>query len=100
MSVELIHVNDPSQISRYNRLIKDKPTMVLFYMDGCGHCEMLKPEWDEFEKSAKKTNINSGVARVNANYMDRVDGDKDVIGFPTIMKNIQNSMEKEVRKNL
>ncbi len=95
MSVELIHVNSPTAVSKYNRMIKDKPTMVLFYMDGCGHCENMKPEWGKFEENAENTNMDRVLARVNANYIGQIDGDTDVIGYPTIMGLINGKKHRE-----
>jgi hypothetical protein len=31
-------------------LLKQRPLLVLFFMDGCGHCEANKPAWDEAKK--------------------------------------------------
>lgn len=86
MSVEFIHVNDPNSVRRYNMSMKKKPTMVLFYMDGCGHCDAMKPEWKVFEKEARKRKQDCLVARVNGNYMGDIEGPKDVIGYPTIFR--------------
>ena len=95
MSVKLIHVNSPNEVSQYNRVIKSKPTMVLFYMDGCGHCESMKPEWEKFEEDAKNTHINRAVARVNANYMSDLEGETDVMGYPTIMMLLNGKKHNE-----
>lgn len=95
MSVELIHVNSPKTVSQYNRVVKNKPTMVLFYMDGCGHCESMKPEWEKFEEDAKNTHTSQVVARVNANYMSDLEGETDVMGYPTIMMLLNGKKHKE-----
>ena len=31
-------------------LLKQRPLLVLFFMDGCSHCEANKPAWDEAKK--------------------------------------------------
>ena len=93
MSVEFIHVNDPNSVRRYNMSMKKKPTMVLFYMDGCGHCEAMKPEWKVFEKEAQKRKHDCLVARVNGDYMSDIEGPKDIIGYPTIFR-IMNGVKQ------
>jgi len=33
-------------------LLKTKPLLVLFFMEGCPHCEANKPAWDEAKRKA------------------------------------------------
>ena len=118
MSDSVIHVNDSYNVDRYNSQINKKPAMVLYYMNGCGHCETMKPEWERFEREismsqqgghcpygrcpyqthCRHRGMRPMVARVNANYLNMVDGHKDILGFPTILylkdgKRYQNIME-------
>jgi len=84
---EIIHVNDPHTVDRYNAHVHNKPVMVLFYMDGCGHCEMMKPEWKAFEDEYRHKPHHNGhiiIAKVNQNYINMVEGHSSVSGFPTI----------------
>ena len=33
-------------------MTSSKPVAIFFYMDGCPHCETMKPIWSELEKEA------------------------------------------------
>ena len=83
---EIVNVNDIYGVDKYNSLVSKTPTMVLFYMDGCGHCEMMKPIWRTFESklSRQPSKKKIMVAKINEKFMNMVDGYKDIIGFPTI----------------
>lgn len=98
--MHFINVSNPSQANKYNRLLHGRNVMVLFYMNGCGFCELLKPEWDEFEKHMKKNNTYDRddkyvIAQVNANFMRDIEGDKDVLGYPTIMHLLDGKKQGE-----
>ena len=86
---EIIHVNNPHSVDRYNAHVHNKPAMVLFYMDGCGHCEMMKPEWKAFEDEyTEKTHNNHRdvlIAKINQKYINMIEGHSAVNGFPTIV---------------
>lgn len=88
-------------------LKENRPMMVLFYMNGCGHCEQMKPEWKKFYR-----NHNQDPFRLNNNgepeiiqiennelkkYMDdNDDNDIHIIGFPTIME-IVNGQKRQYK---
>jgi thioredoxin-like negative regulator of GroEL len=93
MPPHLIHVDNEASLSKYNQMIKKRPTMVLFYMPGCGHCEMLKPEWNAFETEASPK--DTLIAKVHSDYVRQVDGDSDVIGFPTIFHLMDGKKQRE-----
>lgn len=120
---KVLHVNDSASVDKYNSHVKNGDTMVLYYSDWCGHCQMMKPEWEKFEERIhlkskqeggawcpqhgincpyrescpyrrnRMDNIGYGyhhgprnmmVARVNSDYLDMVDGHKEIAGYPTI----------------
>lgn len=59
------------------KLLKTRPILVLFFMDGCGHCEANKPAWEQAKKKAgmKAVEIESSA----------VPDSEGVSGFPTMM---------------
>ena len=81
----VIDVNSPFEAQQFNELIKHGNTIVFYYMDGCMHCEHMKPEWEKFErKVADMSMSNIDVARVNYRMLPLVNGPKDFVGFPSI----------------
>jgi len=85
--MRFIDVNEDSKVDKYNKLLRDNHVIVLFYMDGCGACEALKPHWNEFEKelrSKKDKHDNIVIAKVNSRYMNDISGYKSILGYPTI----------------
>lgn len=96
--MHFIDVNGPEHVDKYNNLIPKKHVIVLYYMDNCGFCDLLKPKWNRFEKRAKKKQKNDNdfvIARVNSNHIRDVDGDSDVIGYPTIMHLLDGKKQGE-----
>ena len=78
----LISVNRASSVERYNRLIsQNKPLLVLFYADWCGHCQALKPVWKKFIKSVKQ---GIPIIEVESSFMGQVNGFKQIDGFPSL----------------
>lgn len=57
--------------------LKRRPLLVLFYMNGCSHCEANKPMWDEM----KKKHIHIPVEEIES---ANVPYDEHVSGFPTM----------------
>ena len=90
-----IHVDNQDAVKQYNDLVKTMPTMVLYYAPWCGHCEHLKPFWIAFEEKVRGKDANMLVARVQNEYMGEVEGDKDIMGFPTIFFLIDGKKQKE-----
>lgn len=58
-------------------LLKKRPILVLFFMDGCPHCAANKPAWDSL-----KSQTNIPMAEIEASATPESTG---VFGFPTMM---------------
>ena len=73
------------------RLLQKRPLLVLFFMNGCPHCESNKPAWDQAKKKMK---IKGGatVAEIEAEATPDSAG---VSEFPT-MKYIDASGKETV----
>jgi thiol-disulfide isomerase/thioredoxin len=58
------------------------PTLVLFYMDGCGHCTDFKPVWEQLVPELER----GGVKCLGINYKDHMEmvRQEGIAGFPTI----------------
>ena len=92
-----VHVDNPSSLREYNRLITQVPSIVLFYMPGCFHCEAMKPEWEAFEHHARQRYRSQPcmVARVRSDYMSEVNGDRNILGYPTIFYMMDGKQKSE-----
>jgi len=57
------------------KLLKTQPLLVLFFMDGCPHCDANKPAWDEAKKKA-----DVPTAEIEASATP----EEEASGFPTM----------------
>jgi thiol-disulfide isomerase/thioredoxin len=60
------------------KTLKKRPLLVLFFMEGCPHCEANKPAWDQAKKKMK------GRARVAEIEASATPDSANVSGFPTM----------------
>jgi Thioredoxin len=70
-------------------VLQKRPLLVLFFMNGCPHCESNKPAWDQAKKKIKG---GATVAEIEAEATPDTAG---VSGFPT-MKYIDASGKETV----
>ena len=85
--MKVLDVRTSESAKELNELIKKQPVIVLFYMDGCFHCDAMKPAWSEMENRMRRreTRCPMALAKVNSDYLSQVDTPRSVYGFPTIM---------------
>ena len=57
------------------KLLKQRPLLVLFFMDGCPHCDANKPAWEEAKKNA---GVPTAEIEASATPED------EATGFPTM----------------
>ena len=60
-------------------MTSSKPIAIFFYMDGCPHCETMKPIWSELEKEI------SGIEFAKVESAN-VPSDLAIYAFPKFMK--------------
>ena len=64
---------------------KPKTKVLLFYRDGCGWCERLKPEWHRFGKMhSKSTDVE--IRAINSEENVEMANEYGVSGVPHIVK--------------
>jgi hypothetical protein len=44
-------IRDASQMEEVKKLMTQKPIIIFFFMDGCGHCEATRPAWEQLASS-------------------------------------------------
>lgn len=72
-------------------LLKKQPLLVLFFMDGCPHCEANKPAWEE---AKKKANVPTVEIEASATPQE------EASGFPTMKyKSSEGTKETSGKKD-
>lgn len=75
--------------SEVENILKEPPVLVLFFMDGCPHCEVTEKAWKDVKSKMK------GKARVIEVEESAVPTDAGISGFPTIVYK-SSSGEKKI----
>lgn len=69
--------------------LQNKHGVVLFYMDGCGHCENMKPDWnkliEELKDKHKDEIILGAIESSNMHIFKKSGISPSISGFPTIL---------------
>lgn len=78
-NVEVIELNSEDEAFEY--IGKDKAVAILIYMTGCGHCEHLKPKFNEAAKKDKKHKF----IKVEMSKAPTMVKSNKIQGFPTIL---------------
>ena len=95
----LYNVSNPDGLKKINagamENIKKNNVIILVRMNGCGYCEMMRPEWNKMVEQTRN-NKDIEVLEIERNMMmDMVNKDRQffepkfnaISGFPTIMMN-------------
>ncbi len=91
------HVNSessPTAMEQANSFLEtDKPSFVLFHMNGCGPCSQTLPEWKRLENDYSDNEL-VGIIDVEMSKLNDVHNEKlkdGVVGFPT-MRYVRNGV--------
>jgi vacuolar-type H+-ATPase subunit F/Vma7 len=86
------HNTNFSPIKRLEKIISDNPSnsvFMLVYMEGCGPCNNVRPEWKKLENVLKELNNRNDVAVVDVDkdLFEKIKyiQNKKLTGFPTII---------------
>ena len=89
MATTVLRGNDKKEEAK--ELLKTQPLLVLFFMDGCPHCDANKPAWEEAKKKA-----NVPTAEIESSATP----EEEATGFPTMKyKSSEGTKETSGKKN-
>tara|TARA_Y100000817_G_C16781018_1_gene510600 strand:- start:165 stop:1049 length:885 start_codon:yes stop_codon:yes gene_type:complete len=85
-----LKVNMKGGDDKFKQFIVDEkqPCLALFLMDGCGHCEELKPKWEILKEKLNNTpSISLVVAEIKSDKSDEISNmiHTSIPGFPSIV---------------
>ncbi len=85
--------NGKNKIDLLNELIAspNSKIFILFYMDGCGPCNLTKPEWKKLQNVFKKykNNTEIGIIDIDQILLNKIKHISSPSGFPS-MKYVTN----------
>lgn len=104
--MKFLHINENSDTERtvqeLNTSIESgKNIFMLIYMEGCGPCNQVRPEWKKLENVLKNYNYkNVVIVDINKDVFDKMKTKIDPpIGFPTIKYISKNGIVQEDFEN-
>jgi len=90
--MKFIHVHSEDDITQLtNSINANKDIFLLIYMDGCGPCNQVRPEWKKLENVLHKDLQNPKyknvvIVDINKDILEKTKTNiKSPVGFPTIM---------------
>ena len=74
--------------SKFDEIVKKKPSFVKFYHPSCGHCREMAPQWDALKDELKGIKLNLNIIEVHADTLSDIQSEcaKNIPGYPTIME--------------
>lgn len=82
VQADLVELNPQNYKAIVNN--KDKNVFVMFYAPWCGHCNHMKPIWQELADKYSVDSSDTVIARVDASAHREIGKDNDINGFPTL----------------
>ena len=82
--MKVLKASESNKLSLSKKLQSDKPVLILYFAEWCGHCVAFKPTWDAIKKKLE-TNKDIHVIEVeNSNIKHLPKTNQSVQAFPTI----------------
>ena len=79
---------DDNNLNEFNTSMKQGTGMVAYTADWCGHCQILKPHWQQFQSKCGRKKVKQPVTVAHCDaqkYQNKAFGTNKVQGFPTII---------------
>ena len=82
-----ILVVDKNNVKELLEELKTNECFIKFWMDGCGHCDAMKNDWDTMkeELSNEYESPNVAVVDIDSDASSELPVGRTISGFPTIM---------------
>jgi len=81
-------------VDKFNQMIEDESVFVMFYAPWCGHCQRLKPTWDQLMKDINADNtIPITIMKVDCTQNTKLCSDQGVMGYPTLKLYLEDEEE-------
>ena len=71
---------------------KEEVIFILYYVDWCPHCQVIKPEWEKLENDTSIKNVQ--IKKLNCDNDPKLAEEKEIQGFPTIQLEYINGTVK------
>nr|XP_002131987.1 thioredoxin domain-containing protein 5 [Ciona intestinalis] len=69
----------------FKELVADQKHFIMFYAPWCGHCQRLKPVWENLaEEINGNSEIDISIAKVDCTVETKLCSDEGVMGYPTL----------------
>ena len=89
--MKFVHIDEEKDISQLtNNIHQNKDIFMLIYMDGCGPCNQVRPEWQKLKNVLHKYKKNPRyknvvIVDINKDILEKAKTNiKSPLGFPTI----------------
>ena len=93
--MEIITI-DSSNVEAMRPKIDKKQCFIKFWMDGCGHCVQMAPEWERMKRQISKEYMSPAgtvaILDIDAPASSKIDAGRQVKGFPTIMHTLKGKV--------
>lgn len=98
-----INKEDKKKIAKLNNFLQNKEVFILIYMEGCGPCNQVRPEWKKIQNILKeyKNRQDVAIVDIDKNYIHFVPKILSPTSFPTIqyinLKKIENFEDSSIK---
>jgi len=94
--MKILHINENHDMGKTNQLLREfkhdiesgKDIFMLIYMEGCGPCNAVRPEWNKLEHVLEKNNkkySNIVIVDIDKNIFEKMRTRiNSPVGYPTI----------------
>jgi len=88
--MHVLHINSEKDVHKIDELIeKGNDVFILIYMEGCGPCNAVRPEWAKLERALKQQYANNDklvIVDVNKDFLSKIKNidESKIVGFPTM----------------